>query len=163
MKRIINWTSLAVIALFLLPGMCFERIEPGQIGVRRSLEGGITEQDFEVGYHLSLPFWHSWYQLDGTLHYLEFVEGESTALDVRTRDNNIIYIDLAVPYRIRENEAWRIVREGFADSYEVKVKSTTAGILREHLAAFSNIDVQDPDVRRRVADETLPKLNEALA
>ena len=35
--------------------------------------------------------------------------------------------------------------------------------LREHLAAFSNIDVQDPDVRRRVADETLPKLNEALA
>jgi len=161
--KIINLIALGVIALFLLPTMCFERIEPGKIGVRRSLEGGVSEEDFLAGYHVSIPFWHSWYQLDGTLHYLEFNEDNGSALDVRTKDNNIIYIDIAVPYRIEDGMAWRIVREGFADSYEDKVKSTAAGVLREQLAVFSNIDVQKPEVRQQAADSAVPALNKALS
>lgn len=162
--KVLNIISVIVLVVFVLPSACFERIEPGKIGVRRSLEGGVAEEDFEVGYHLSIPLWHSWYQLDGTLHYLEYIDGnENGALDVRTRDTNTIYIDLSVPYRVRKGEGWRIVREGFADSYDDKVKSTAAGILREQLAQFSNIDVQDPTVRKRVAAATLPVLNEALA
>jgi regulator of protease activity HflC (stomatin/prohibitin superfamily) len=161
-KRIINFVSLAVIVIFLLPGMCFDRIEPGFIGVRRSLEGGVAEEDFHAGYHVSLPLWHSWYQIDGTLYYLEFTEDNNSALDVRTKDNNIIFIDVAIPYRIQDGKAWMIVREGFADSYEDKAKSTAAGVLREQLAAFSNIDVQKPEVRQQAADGALPALNKAL-
>lgn len=161
--KILNIIAAVVLMIFLIPAACYERIEPGKIGVRRSLEGGVSEQDFEAGYHVSLPLWHSWYQIDGTLHYLEYIEGnENGALDVRTRDTNTIYIDLSVPYRVKKGEGWRIVREGFADSYDDKVKSTAAGLLREQLAQFSNIDVQDPAVRKRVAAATLPILNAAL-
>ena len=161
--KVLNIIAGVVLLVFFIPTACYERIEPGKIGVRRSLEGGVSEQDFEAGYHISLPFWHSWYQVDGTLHYLEYIEGnENGALDVRTRDTNTIYIDLSVPYRVMKGAGWRIVREGFADSYDDKVKSTAAGLLREQLAQFSNIDVQDPAVRKRVAASTLPILNAAL-
>ena len=164
MVRILNWLSAALIFIWLMPSMCLERIEPGNIGVRRSLEGGVSEQDFGVGYHLSLPFWHSWYQLPGTLHYLEFNDAAgSVPLDVRTKENNIIFIELTIPYRIQHDNAWRIVREGFAASYEDKVKSTAVGILREHLADFSSADVQQSEKRREVTLRTLVPLNEALA
>lgn len=162
--KILNIIAGFVLLVFFLPSACFERIEPGKIGVRRSLEGGVSEQDFEAGYHLSLPLWHSWYQLDGTLHYLEYIDGnENGALDLRTSDKNTINIDLSVPYRIKSGEGWRIVREGYADNYGHMVKSTLSGLLREQLAQFTTSDVQDPAVRQRVADATLPKLNEALA
>lgn len=161
--KILNIIAGVVLMAFFIPAACYERIGPGKIGVRRSLEGGVSEKDFEAGYHISLPLWHSWYQVDGTLHYLEYIEGnENGALDVRTRDTNTIYIDLSVPYRVKKGAGWRIVREGFADSYDDKVKSTAAGLLREQLAQFSNIDVQDPAVRKRVAASTLPILNAAL-
>ncbi len=161
MMKIINLIALAVIAIFLLPSMCSEQIVPGSIGVRRSLQGGISEQDFTQGRHLSLPMWHSWYQLNGTIQYLEYSGSE--ALDVRTKENNVIHIDLSIAYRIRAGEAWEIVRAGFVDSYEAKVKSTSTGLLREHLARFSNLDVQNPKLRIKVAGETLPALNEGLA
>ena len=160
--RILNVLSGFVILLIVGPHMCAERIEPGMIGVRRSLEGGVTEEDFSTGYHVSIPFYHSWYALDGTFFYLEYDETKNQALDVRTKENNIIFIDLAIPYRIKPGQGWRIVREGFLDSYEDKVKSTATGILRENLAEFSNLDVQQPEVRRAVASKTLPILNQAL-
>lgn len=162
MKRILNIASVILIFAFLFPSTCMERIEPGAIGVRRSLEGGISKEDFKVGYHLSLPFWHSWYQLNGTVHYLEFLDNTQNALELRTSENNTIYIDLTIPYRIRDNEGWMIVREGFIDSYPAKVRSTAVGILREQLAVLSNLDVQKPEKRKEVAERTKPLLNEAL-
>ena len=164
MIRILNWLSAAVIVLWLMPSMCLERIDPGHIGVRRSLEGGVAKADFGVGYHLSIPFWHSWYQLDGTLHYLEFAQKSgSSPLEVRTKENNIIFIDLTVPYRIIPGSAYEIVREGLATSYEEKVKSSTVGILREQLANLSTIDVQVPEKRREATLRALPILNKVLA
>ncbi|MCA9543694.1 MAG: hypothetical protein KC613_04870 [Myxococcales bacterium] len=162
MKRTLNIIAGVILFIFLAPSMCMERIEPGKIGVRRSLEGGVAEQDFKVGYHLSLPFWHSWYQLDGTIHYLEYNSAQNTALDVRTKENNVIFIDLTIPYRIRTDEAWRIVREGFVESYDDKVKSTATGILREALAELSSLDVQQPEKRVEVGRKALPQLNKAL-
>lgn len=163
MIRALNIIAAVIIGIFLFPAMCMERIEPGRIGVRRALEGGVSERDFTTGYHLSLPFWHRWYQLDGTLFYLEFSDDENSALDVRTKENNIIFIDLSIPYRIKRDEGWMIVREGFHESLESKVKSTATGILRGQLAELGNLDVQKPEKRQEVADATLPKLNEALA
>lgn len=162
MLRILNICAVIFIALVLFPPMCTEQIEPGKIGIRRSIEGGVSKQDFRVGRHWSMPFWHSWYQLDGTIHYLEFLHSNQTALDVRTKENNIIFIDVTLPYRIKEGQAWKIVSEGFADSYPDKVKSTAVGILREQLAELSNLGVQSPEERHKVAKKTLPLLNEAL-
>lgn len=161
--RILNVVAAVVLVIWISPRACLERVETYEIGVRRSLEGGVNQEDFGLGYHVSLPFWHSWYKLNGTLHYLEFSNDANTALDVRTKENNIIFIDVTIPYRIKEGEGWAIVREGYADSYPDKVKSTAIGLLREHLANLSNLDVQNPDKRRQVANETLPILNEALA
>lgn len=162
MKRTLNIVGAVVLFIFLMPSACMERIEPGKIGVRRSLEGGVSEADFTVGYHLSLPFWHSWYQLDGTIHYLEYSTSNNTALDVRTKENNVIFIDVTIAYRIKPDNGWRIVREGFVESYDDKVKSTATGLLREILAELSSLDVQQPQKRREAANSALPRLNKAL-
>ena len=115
MMKLLNWISGIIIILWLAPSACLERIEPGKIGVRRSLSGGVSEADFRVGYHLSLPFWHSWYQLDGTLHYLEFNQSSPVgSLELRTKENNIIFIDLiASAGRGAMTEVWRAVHRRF--------------------------------------------------
>ncbi|MFN3202767.1 MAG: SPFH domain-containing protein [Bradymonadia bacterium] len=162
--KILNWISGIIIILWLAPSACLERIEPGKIGVRRSLSGGVSEADFRVGYHLSLPFWHSWYQLDGTLHYLEFNQASPAgSLELRTKENNIIFIDLTIPFRIKKDEGWQIVKEGFSTSYKSKMKSQAVGVLRKELAELSSLDVQVPEKRQTVAEKALPLLNEALS
>lgn len=163
MMKILNWVSGIIILLWLAPSACLERIEPGKIGVRRSLSGGVSEEDFRVGYHLSLPFWHSWYQLDGTLHYLEFNrQSPAGPLELRT-DNTSIFIDVTIPYRIRQGEGWEIVKKGFSNSYKDKMKSQTRGVLRKELAKLSSIEIQVPEKRQALAEAALPLLNEALS
>lgn len=160
--KIVNVLSVVILVLWVLPKACLEPIDPDEIGVRRSLTGGIDEQDFGTGYHVSLPLWHRWYKLQRTIHYLEFSDESGAPLDVRTKENNVIFIDLTIPYRIRTDEAWRIVREGFVESYDDKVKSTATGILREALAELSSLDVQQPEKRVEVGRKALPQLNKAL-
>lgn len=158
----LNLISICVIAAWLMPHACLEEISPHRIGVRKSVEGGVSEEDFLPGWHLSLPFLHSWYQLDGTLQYMEFHDDSASALDVRTKENNIIYIDCVIVYRIKPNEAWRIVREGFADTYPTKVRSAAAGVLREQLADLSSLDVQHTARREGATQKALPAINEAV-
>lgn len=160
--KVLNIISIVIISVWLLPKMCLERIDPDKIGVRKSIDGGVAEEDFLPGWHLSLPLLHSWYELDATLHYLSFNDDSGTALDVRTKENNIIFIDCVIVYRIIPGEAWMIVREGFHATYEDKVKSAAVGILREKLADLSNIDVQDPDKREAAAAAALPAVNGAI-
>lgn len=160
--RILNIVGLVVLFAWFAPSACLERIEPGKIGVRRSLEGGVAEEDFNAGYHVSLPFWHSWYQLDGTYHYLDFNADTGSALDVRTKENNVIYIDVIIAYRIKPGSGFSIVREGFIDTYVDRAKSTSIGILRKELAELSNLDVQVPAKRQEVALRATPILNSAL-
>lgn len=160
--KTLNIISVAIIVMWLGPKMCLERIDPDKIGVRKSISGGVSEEDFLPGWHLSLPFVHSWYELDATLHYLEFNDEAGTSLDVRTKENNIIFIDCVIVYHIIPGEAWMMVREGFDQTYDTKVKSAAAGILREKLADLSNIDVQDPDKRESAAKLALPAVNEAI-
>lgn len=79
--KTINIISLVVVVLWILPKMCMEQIGPDKIGVRKSVDGGVAEEDFLPGWHLSLPLLHSWYELDATLHYLEFNDDAGNALD----------------------------------------------------------------------------------
>jgi hypothetical protein len=158
---------LVFLGAWLFPKVLLTRIEPWQIGVRRSLTGGIAEEDFSFGYNFSLPLFHTYYRLPRNLLYLEYNDddpnAEQKALEVRTSENNVIFVDVTVPYRIKEGDAWKIVREGFLDTYRSKVQSTTAGILRETLAEMNNVDIYNTEKRLHKADTILPKLNEALA
>jgi regulator of protease activity HflC (stomatin/prohibitin superfamily) len=164
-KKWINIACLTFLGLWMLPKILFTRIEPWEIGVRRSLAGGITERDFGVGYQFSLPLVHSFYRLPRTIQYLDYNDdegGEQKTLEVRTRENNVLFVDVTIPWRIKEDGGWRIIREGFIDSYPAKVQSTATGVLREGLATLSNLDVQQTDKRQQTAAAILPRLNAAL-
>lgn len=165
MKKLINIVCVAFLVLWLLPKLLLVRIDPWEIGVRRSLTGGITEQDFHFGYQFSLPLLHSWYRLPGTLQYLNYndeKDAEGRSLEVRTSANNVIYVDVTIPWRIKDGEAWRIIQEGFIGTYPQKVSSTATGILRETLAEMTNTDIYQTDKRQKIAERILPKLNKAL-
>lgn len=164
-KKIVNIACIIFLVSWMIPKLFLVRIEPWEIGVRRSLTGGIAEEDFHFGYQFRVPLLHSYYRLPRTLQYLDYREapgGEAKALEVRTTGNNIIFVDVTVPWRIKHNEAWQIVREGFIDTYPAKVQSTATGILRETLASMTNLDIYDTDKRQATASQILPKLNEAL-
>jgi regulator of protease activity HflC (stomatin/prohibitin superfamily) len=156
----LQWISALIIGSWLLPSMCTTYVQPDEIGVRRSLNSGVEDDDFEQGHHLGLPLLHSWYRLRRTVHYVEFT-GTNT-LDLRTRENNVVHVDIAVIYRILPGEAHLIVREGFADSYHAKVQAVSEGFLREHLAQLSNETVQIPSEREKVAKSAIVPLNKQL-
>lgn len=163
--RVIRIASIAYLAIWLLPKLILTRVEPWEIGVRQSLLGGISEQDFGLGYHFSLVGLHKFHHLPRTLRYLDYNDGpgaEAPALEVRTKENNVLFVDVTVPWKIKDGAAWRIIREGFVDSYADKVRSTATGVLLEGIAAMSNTDVQQADQRQKTAAAILPKLNAAL-
>lgn len=162
LARILNLQtiSLAIIAAWLVPALLTTYIHPDEIGVRRSLTSGIDSEDFGQGRHFDLALVHSWYRLPRTLQYVEF-SGTQT-LDLRTRENNVVHVDVAVIYRIVPGEAHKVVREGFADSYHAKVQSVCEGFLREHLAQLSNQTVQVSEEREKVAKSAIKPLNQQL-
>ena len=166
-SRVINIVCIVFLVLWILPKFFTVRIDPWEIGVRRSLTGGITEQDFGFGYQLRIPFIHSYYRLPRTLQYLDYLSSgqsaEQGALEIRTSGNNVIFVDISVPWRIKDDEAWRIVREGFIDTYPTKVMSTTTGVLRRVLAQMTNLTIYDSDKRMQVAESITPILNKELA
>jgi len=164
-RKVVNIACLCFLVLWALPKCLLVRIEPWELGVRRSLTGGISEQDFGLGYHWSVPAMHSFYRLPRTLQYLHYADdpgAHAPALDLRTKENNIIFVDVSIPWRIIDGEAWKIIQEGFLDSYGAKVQSTATGVLREGLAELSNADVQLPDKRQEVAKRVLEPLNTVL-
>lgn len=166
MRRLINILCVLFLLAWLIPKFFLIRIEPWEIGVRRSLTGGIAERDFGVGYQFRIPFFHSFYRLPRTLQYLDYSsEGgaDAEALEIRTSGNNVIFVDVSIPWHIKEGGAWMIIREGFGDSYPEKVRSSATGILRETLADLTNLDIQDTDKRQATAASILPKLNEELS
>lgn len=166
MRRIIEIVCVLFLLAWVIPKFFLIRIEPWEIGVRRSLTGGISEEDFGLGWQLRVPFLHTYYRMPRTVQYLDYAaEGgsEAEALEIRTSGNNVIYVDVSVPWHIKDGEAWQIIREGYGDSYPEKVRSTATGILRETLADFTNLDIQDTDKRQATAASILPKLNQELA
>lgn len=166
MRRVIQTACIVFLVAWLIPKFFFIQIQPWEIGVRRSLTGGIGERDYDFGYQFRLPFFHSYYRLPRTLQYLNYAgsgAADVDALEIRTSQNNVIFVDVSIPWRIKTDEAWMIIREGFGDSYPEKVRSTSTGILRETLADLTNLDIQDTDKRQATAAAILPKLNTQLA
>jgi len=159
--------ALAVVILLATPlllSMCTVNIEPGEIGVRQNnVSGaGIADRDFGPGYHLRIPGVHRFYTLDERYAFIHF--SDDTQLDIRTRDNNVVTLDVSVPFRIRPDEGHLVVSNGLhvGDAYKERTRNVTMGVLREHLAAMNAPEFFDTDRRLEVTEETLIALNEAL-
>ncbi len=174
---IVVFTLIGVISMGLI-----EKINPGEIGVKQNLwgHGGIDDEDHEPGFHLGVIGIHKWHRLDRRTHFLTFSSTDAVEsgrgmfevsannsqrrppLDIRTKDNNTAALDVTMTYRIIENEAWQIVKEGRQNAYLDRVVSTVQSVLREELAQLTPEDFVDTEVRLARADQTLPVLRDAL-
>lgn len=168
LSKISKWFVLGFIGLLVLRGLVIDNIEIGHVGVRRSNVGGVVEQDLEPGWRLEIVGLHKIVELPSTYQFLEFTGTE--ALEIRTKDNNIVSLDISVPYRIAPGTAYEIVEAGnhVEDGtggfrFQRLTRETTIGVLREHLADLQSSDFYDTDRRAKVANRTLELLNERLA
>lgn len=164
--------------LILIPivfSLLFMRIPPAQIGVKQSMwGGGIVEEDFPTGFHLGISGYHKWHLLPAKTHFVHFTDSRSTharpsvtdqwaaPLNPRTKDNNVVTIDVSVAYHIKENEAHKIVEAGFQAGYRDQVRSKIRGALRAQLSQLSSEDFQDTELRLQRANDALSVVNAAI-
>jgi regulator of protease activity HflC (stomatin/prohibitin superfamily) len=174
-----------VVIVVVIPILCmalFERVPPMDIGVRQALlgGGGITKEDKLTGTYLGITGIHKWHYLPRRTHFLHFTQGSSSQdsiftqrgvettmfhppMELRTKDNNTITLDVTVPYKIIEGEGWMIVDEARLQQYRGLVKRTVENVLRAELPQLSSEDLQSTDKRVARATDVLPMLNAQLA
>jgi len=168
--------SLAVVIALVLSGLFLTRIPPAVIGVKQNrLAGGIVERDHAAGFHLGIAAVHTWYQLDGRVHFINFSRetdygdlaeanvSNSGSLDIRTSDNNTASLDVTVSYRIVADGAHRIVQDGIQMDYRDRVLRSVRGLLMKELPKLSPEDLVNSDVRLKRVEETVALMREELA
>lgn len=175
MKKLVWFVVLLILTPILL-AVLFKRVPPATIGVKQYMwGGGIVEDDFPTGFHLGVSGYHKWYMLPAKTHFIHFTQSGAigrktsetdsfnTPLNIRTRDNNLVSIDVSVAYQIREGEAHSIVSNGLTQRYRERVKSKALSVLRAELAQLSSEDLQSTEVRLTQVEQTLPVLDAAFA
>lgn len=172
--------SVFLLSLLLL-AVLTQKIPPASIGVKQVVFGpnkGVVEEDFRTGLVLSLPSYHRWHLLPRQTHFLHFVTDKKLAdkwnlsrgiedwqspLELRTKDNNNVTIDVSMTYRIVEGAGYRLVKEGLRLSYVERVRSQVLDVLRTELAKLTSEDLQLTDKRAERSLETLKVLKTELA
>ena len=142
MKR----AALIFLLILLTPlvfALMFKRVPPATIGVKQNnWGGGIIEQDYRVGYHLGITGYHKWHYLPERTHFLHFndnagmrspseIDSWASPLEIRTKDNNSIRVELSVSYRIRPGEAHQLVTRGWEFSYRHHARNIVKNELRK--------------------------------
>ena len=173
MKGIVRIAQLAVVSLLFLwiAPTCFISTVPlGSIGVRNSKASGVLEADLEPGWVLDMAGLHTLTLLPSHYLFLDYGSEDGQPLVIRTRDNNNVFVDVTVPYRIKPGEAHMIMKAGnHVDTgngtfrFQRLAQETTVSVLREGLAALASSDFYHADKRLSVAAETLERLNHELA
>ena len=168
---------IAILIKLVLLGMFFQKVPVATFGVRQHLfgAGGVVDKDFPMGYHFSFRPLFKWHMLDRRMHVIHFV-GRDTAqqqmsrnirrrktMHIRTRDNNIAYLDVSVLYSIIPGEAFKVVQDGIQSSYQDRAQSTMEGKLRAELAKLTSEEYQDTNKRMALQTATVTVLNTALA
>lgn len=177
-KILVGLVGLVGLALLVM-SVLFERIEPGVIGVKQNMwgEAGVIPEDHMAGYHWGVAGVHRWHRLDRRTHFLTFAKSdlqlgksrqhsnsiEEGTLDIRTRDNNPVEVDVTVTYKIIPGEAHQIVAKGLKGMYMERVSSVVRGVLREELARLNPADFVNTDTRYQLSQEILPLLEQELA
>ena len=184
MKR--SLIGLGAVVFLTVLGFSFltVRIPPATIGVKQALwgSGGMDEKDYGTGLAWGIVGIHRWHYLPTQTQFMHFAEGAAQAktkmrrgesplefehwepaVEVRTRDNNTVSIDVTVTYHIVPGKGHRILQESLKTTYRDQVRSRVRGILREELAKLSSEEYQSTEIRLRRGAETLTVLGEALS
>jgi regulator of protease activity HflC (stomatin/prohibitin superfamily) len=171
MTRLAMFFCVGVLALWIVPSVLFTTIEPGTVGVRQSALSGVSAEDLEPGWRVRIPGIHKVIVLPSHYIMLEYVSDDSgQSLQIRTKDNNIVGLDVSVPVRIRPGEAHDVVEAGnhAPDSdgrhrFQRLAQETTISVLRERLAELDSPGFYTTDRRIEVTQKTLELLNQSLA
>ncbi|HEY8375385.1 MAG TPA: SPFH domain-containing protein [Nannocystis sp.] len=168
--RICQLTLLGLLFLWIAPSCFISTVPLGKIGVRHSNMTGVHEADLEPGWTLDIAGVHTLTLLPSHYLFLNYGEDDGRGLQIRTRDNNNVFVDVTVPYRIKPGEAHLIMKAGnHVESgdgtfrFQRLAQETTVSVLREGIANLTSSDFYHADTRLKVADETLTRLNEELA
>jgi regulator of protease activity HflC (stomatin/prohibitin superfamily) len=149
--------------------LCFQRVVPGQVGVRSDQLGsrGVEPLDRGPGLHGGLRWVQAWHLLDARLHVAGFGlpadPGSAPALELRSRDGNLVTITAAVVYRIRPGEGWRLVAAGLEHGYASLARAAAESVLRAELAGLSSAELADSNARSACAARVQTALAERLA
>ena len=168
--RISQIICLTVVVLLIAPTCFISTVPLGTIGVRSSSFSGVLATDLEPGWHVSVATVHNLTLLPSRYLFLDYGTDVGQGLQIRTRDNNNVFVDVTVPYRIKPGEAHQIMMAGNhvrtnndAYRFERLAAETTVSVLREDLANLASSDFYNTDKRLAVAADTLKVLNEELA
>ncbi len=179
---------IGFVALLALTSVGFSfltvRVPPATIGVKQTLwgSGGFESKDHGTGLVWGVTGLHRWHFLPTQTQFLHFAEGAlqverirqkretllevedwQPAVDVRTKDNNTVSIDVTITYRIMPEKGHRILEESLKNAYRDRVRSVVTGVLREELAKLTSEEYQATDKRMKRESETLGMLKEELA
>ncbi|MEX1365179.1 MAG: SPFH domain-containing protein, partial [Nannocystaceae bacterium] len=173
LSRILQLFVIGMLVLWLSPKFCFATIEPDDIGVRQSNFSGVYEEDLGPGWALRIPGIHKIIEVPRRYEFLDYTNddmGPQEPLQIRTQDNNIVLIDVSVPYHIIPGEAYMLVKAGnhVEDRqgllrFQRLAEETTVSVLREKLAELTSAEWYDSERRLEVGDDALELLNESLA
>jgi len=177
-NSVCKWFVISFLALLLLHTALVHNIEIGpiieigQVGVQRSNTRGVIAEDLSPGGHAEVVRPHEANEV------IELIELPSTyqflnadAFEIRTRDHNIVTLDISVPYRIKPGSAHAIVeanyhvpdRKGtFEYLFQRLTYDTTIDVLRQHLSGLVSGDYYAAGWRTEVSNAALPELNESL-
>ena len=184
----ISKTWIGIITLFVLVIVGFSfltvRIPPATIGVKQALwgAGGFDQKDYGTGLAWGITGYHRWHFLPTQTQFLHFAEGAQDArrimkradsplefedwqpaVDVRTRDNNTVSIDVTITYRIMPEHGYKILQNSLKNAYRDRVRSQVKGVLLQELANLTSEQYQGTENRIRSAAETLEVLREELS
>jgi hypothetical protein len=150
------------------------KIPPGSRGVLNAeWTTGLVEKDYEPGYHWNLGPLHTWTIFDTTVQTLHMTgaRGEAgsgpgtgtayPALQVKSKDGATVSIDVTFKYRIRQGDAWKVLRDlGPGQAYTDKARAVAIDILRPTLGNLVTEEFYSSVKRKEVAEIMQEKLQE---
>ena len=176
MNNLVKASKIIVIAsiiLWIIPEVLTATVAPHEIGVRQSATSGVLDEDLGPGWHMRIPGIHKLIRLPSNYFMLDFTSddrGPQKPLEIRTKDNNTVDLDVSVPIRIKPGEANALVAAGnhVQDPdgrfrYMRLAEETATSVLREEMAVLDSVGFYSTDRRLAVSDAALKMLNKQLA
>jgi regulator of protease activity HflC (stomatin/prohibitin superfamily) len=171
--RIAQIVVIGAVLLWLGTVVFTAKVGMGEIGVRQSATSGVLAEDLSPGWHVRMPGIHKLIVLPSTYFMLDFTaddKGPQHPLEIRTKDNNTVELDVSVPVRIKPGEAYAIVQAGNhvqdpggLRRYQRLAEETATSVLREELATLDSVGFYSTNHRLTAADKALSMLNSQLA
>ncbi|MFN0009113.1 MAG: SPFH domain-containing protein [Planctomycetota bacterium] len=158
--------GLAFLAL-LVDATCFMPVPHGFVGVKQVDVGdrGITERDYPPGFFLRLPVLESGHLIDTKLQVLTFggVPGNAPWLEVRTSEGDVVHVGASLVYRVRKDEAWKLVADGLKGAWKHRVQATAEAMFPRELGRLSAVEIATSETRYACAERLQAGMDEALA